>query len=98
MQRTRAARSAGDGAQGLAVELSSVLEAQDAEVTRRLCNTAARGNAERLRELLGAPGAGNGADYDGRAPLHYAAAGGHAGCVEVLAKAGADVNAQGKGG
>ncbi|GAQ87724.1 K+-channel ERG and related proteins [Klebsormidium nitens] len=93
-RRAQAARSAGDGAQGLAVELSSVLEAQDAEVTRRLCNTAARGNAERLRELLVAPGASNGADYDGRAPLHFAAAAGHAGCVDVLAKAGADVNAQ----
>jgi ankyrin repeat protein len=62
-----------------------------------VCNTAARGNAKRLAELLVTPGLCNGADYDGRAPLHFAAAGGYAESVEVLVKAGADVNAQGEG-
>ena len=48
-----------------------------------LCTAAARGNAAELERRLAATPTADLADYDGRRPLHLAAANGEVACCQV---------------
>ncbi|KAG2444347.1 hypothetical protein HXX76_001103 [Chlamydomonas incerta] len=64
----------------------------DEKRTFELLNTAAQGDLESLRTMLGQGINANTADYDGRTALMLAAAKGHLECVRLLLQAGADKN------
>ena len=61
---------------------------------RLLCDAAASGDLDRLNRLLEHGIAANSGDYDGRTPLHLAAASGNMRVVEFLVSKLADVSAQ----
>ena len=63
-----------------------------------LCFTAATSDMVALRQLLAAGADLNSADYDGRTPLHMAAASGHANVVQFLLHKGAAVDPRDRSG
>lgn len=69
-----------------------------AQPAQLLCEAASRGDLERLERLLEAGIGANLGDYDGRTPLHLAAAAGNLRVVEFLVSKLADVSAQDRNG
>ena len=53
------------------------------DMAASLCTAAARGNAAELERRLAATPTADLADYDGRRPLHLAAANGEVACCQV---------------
>ncbi|GJP30928.1 hypothetical protein CLOM_g7326 [Closterium sp. NIES-68] len=72
----------------------------DTDAIASVCAAASAGNAHRLQQLLhSAPQLARAHDYNGRTPLHVAAAYGHVACINVLLQnEGVDVNAADRGG
>eukprot|EP00966_Prymnesium_polylepis_P308111 7120229-Prymnesium_polylepis.1 len=60
----------------------------------KLCDFASEGNLDRIEELLDCGLDASIADYDGRNPLHLAAANGHLHVIKHLIWRGADVNSK----
>ncbi|CAI5467807.1 unnamed protein product, partial [Closterium sp. Yama58-4] len=76
----------------LASEITSLIAQQEAELTMTTIYAASRGDVEHLKKLIKAGANASKADYDGRTPLHLAAAGGYDEVVRFLLLEGADVN------
>ncbi|CAI5978287.1 unnamed protein product [Closterium sp. NIES-65] len=76
----------------LASEITSLIAQQEAELTMTTIYAASRGDIEHLKRLIKAGANAGKADYDGRTPLHLAAAGGYDEVVRFLLLEGADVN------
>ncbi|GJP42519.1 hypothetical protein CLOM_g2072 [Closterium sp. NIES-68] len=76
----------------LASEITSLIAQQEAELTMTTIYAASRGDIEHLKRLIKAGANAGKADYDGRTPLHLAAAGGFDEVVRFLLLEGADVN------
>ncbi|CAI5463327.1 unnamed protein product [Closterium sp. Yama58-4] len=76
----------------LASEITSLIAQQEAELTMTTIYAASRGDIEHLKKLIKAGANASKADYDGRTPLHLAAAGGYDEVVRFLLLEGADVN------
>ena len=73
-------------------------EARDREFLVDLCWAASEGDCNGIQRLLMLGAAINGADYDGRTPLHLAASEGRIEAIELLLAQGADANARDRWG
>ncbi|CAI7854300.1 unnamed protein product, partial [Closterium sp. NIES-53] len=78
----------------LASEITSLIAQQEAELTMTTIYAASRGDIEHLKRLIKAGANAGKADYDGRTPLHLAAAGGYDEVVRFLLLEGAGVNSR----
>jgi ankyrin repeat protein/CRP-like cAMP-binding protein len=74
-------------------DVSAALAARDAERVSEMCFAAARNDVLSMRRSLAAGASVGGADYDGRCPLHVAAAKGAEAAVSYLLDHGAPPNA-----
>ncbi|GJP45155.1 hypothetical protein CLOM_g4568, partial [Closterium sp. NIES-68] len=79
---------------------SVTVDKGDADQVARVCAAAASGRVDQLLDLLSdTPSLAQCHDYNGRTPLHVAAAHGHVNCINViLLRNGVDVNALDRGG
>ncbi|GJP49051.1 hypothetical protein CLOM_g8318 [Closterium sp. NIES-68] len=84
---------AGSKFAGLVAEIEGLVAAQEADLTVSTIYAAWTGDMEQLQQLMAAGAKADRADYDGRTPLHLAAAGGHNDLVRLLLLEGAQVNA-----
>ncbi|CAI5477601.1 unnamed protein product, partial [Closterium sp. Yama58-4] len=90
---TQRSEEAGSKFAGLAAEIEALVAAQEADLTVSTIYAAWTGDMAQLQQLLAAGAKADRADYDGRTPLHLAAAGGHNDLVRLLLLEGAQVNA-----
>ncbi|CAI5535636.1 unnamed protein product [Closterium sp. Naga37s-1] len=84
---------AGSKFESLAAEIEALVAAQEADLTVSTIYAAWTGDMAQLQQLLAAGAKADRADYDGRTPLHLAAAGGHNDLVRLLLLEGAQVSA-----
>ncbi|CAI5990084.1 unnamed protein product [Closterium sp. NIES-64] len=92
-RHTQRSEEAGSKFEGLAAEIEALVAAQEADLTVSTIYAAWTGDMAQLQQLLAAGAKADRADYDGRTPLHLAAAGGHNDLVRLLLLEGAQVNA-----
>ncbi|GAQ82666.1 potassium channel [Klebsormidium nitens] len=80
----------------LADEVSRVVARKEEEMVVQLCAAAATGDLRTVRQLMLSGIDPNAGDFDGRRPIHVAAAMGYDDCVRFLISNGADVNVRDK--
>lgn len=89
------------GGRGSRVLLDSIgVEGGDADLVSGACAAASEGRADRLQALMAQyPHLAGAADYNGRTPMHVAAAYGHVACINLLIQQkGVNVNAVDRSG
>ncbi|CAI7904234.1 unnamed protein product, partial [Closterium sp. NIES-53] len=97
---TREEPAQGKGPAGQMLLESVAVDNGDGDQVARVCGVAASGRADQLVDLLTTtPSLAHCHDYNGRTPLHVAAAHGHVSCINAILKCnGVEVNALDRGG
>lgn len=76
----------------LETDISFLIAEKEVELSLKVNNAAYHGKSSYLKTLIKSGADPNKADYDGRTPLHLAAAKGHEGIVLFLVQEGANIN------